>query len=98
MAHVFRIVTPPEEVIFSKENAIASRRVLGVEPKDRVRICVCIEREYVEMLRELPKGSISNMVNLGLEIELVRREAWAKGARPVSWSRVGEADEADQKS
>ena len=73
MAKVLRLSNAVEDVCLSKENAIAYRRVLGVEAKNREGVFVYIEKEFMERMREMPRGGISDAVNLGLNIELVRR-------------------------
>ena len=45
MAKTLRLSNEIEEISLTKENAIAFRRVLGIEPKNREGAYVYIERE-----------------------------------------------------
>lgn len=73
MAKVLRVSNAVEEISLTKENAIAFRRVLGVEPKNREGAYVYIEREMLERLRGLRRGELSDAVNIGLNIVMVQR-------------------------
>ena len=73
MATTLRLSNEIEEVRFTRENALAFRRVLGVEPKDREKANVYIEKEMLVKLRELRRGELSDAVNLGLNIVMVQR-------------------------
>jgi hypothetical protein len=73
MAKVLRVSNAVEEISLTKENAIAFRRVLGIEPKNREGAYVYIEREMLERLRGLRRGELSDAVNLGLNIVMVQR-------------------------
>lgn len=55
------------------ENAIAYRRILGREPKDRVRVEVMIERELLEAGEYRPRsGALSDHINMGLNQVLIQ--------------------------
>lgn len=55
------------------ENAIAYRRLVGLEPKDRVAVTVMIERELLEAANVRPRsGDLSDKVNMGLNLILVQ--------------------------
>lgn len=73
MATTLRLSNAVEEISLTKENAIAFRRVLGVEPKNREGAYVYIEREMLERLRGLRRGELSDAVNIGLNIVMVQR-------------------------
>ena len=73
MATTLRLSNEIEEVRFTRENALAFRRVLGVEPKDREKANDYIEKEMLVKLRELRRGELSDAVNLGLNIVMVQR-------------------------
>ena len=73
MAKVLRVSNAVEEINLTKENAIAFRRVLGIEPKNREGAYVYIEREMLERLRGLRRGELSDAVNIGLNIVMVQR-------------------------
>ncbi|MFA7122030.1 MAG: hypothetical protein WC277_11170 [Bacilli bacterium] len=73
MAKVVRLSSPVEEICLSAENAIAYRRVLGVEKKDRLDTHVYIERELLEPFRDMPRGALTDAVNIGLNIVMVQR-------------------------
>jgi hypothetical protein len=73
MATTLRLSNEIEEVCLTKENALAFRRVLGVEPKNREGAHVYIEKEMLAKLRELRQGELSDAVNLGLNIVMVQR-------------------------
>ena len=73
MAKVVRLSNEIEEVRLTKENALAYRRVLGVEKKDRVDTHVLIEREILEPFKGMSRGALSDAVNIGLNIVMVQR-------------------------
>lgn len=73
MAKTLRLSNEIEEISLTKENAIAFRRVLGIEPKNREGTYVYIEKEMLAKLRELRRGELSDAVNLGLNIVMVQR-------------------------
>lgn len=73
MAKTLRLSNAVEEISLTKENAIAFRRVLGIEPKNREGTYVYIEKEMLAKLRELRRGELSDAVNLGLNIVMVQR-------------------------
>ena len=73
MATTLRLSNEIEEVCLTKENALAFRRVLGVEPKNREGAHVYIEKEMLAKLRKLRQGELSDAVNLGLNIVMVQR-------------------------
>lgn len=73
MAKTVRLSSPVEEICLSADNAIAYRRVLGVEKKNRADAHIGIERELLEPFKELPRGALTDAVNIGLNIVLVQR-------------------------
>lgn len=73
MAKTLRLSNEIEEISLTKENAIAFRRVLGIEPKNREGVYVYVEKEMLAKLRELRRGELSDAVNLGLNIVMVQR-------------------------
>lgn len=73
MAKTLRLSNAVEEISLTKENAIAFRRVLGIEPKNREGVYVYVEKEMLAKLRELRRGELSDAVNLGLNIVMVQR-------------------------
>jgi len=73
MPKVLRLSNAVEDICLTKENALAYRRVLGVERKNREGAYVFIEKEMLKLLRELPRGGLSDAVNLGLNLVLVQR-------------------------
>lgn len=57
----------------TSENALAYRRILGQEPKDRVRVEVMIERDLLEAGDYRPRsGALSDHVNMGLNQVLIQ--------------------------
>lgn len=73
MAKVVRLSNAVEEVCLTAENAIGYRRVLGVERKNRTRADVMIEKEFLEMFEDAPRGALSDAINMGLNIVMVQR-------------------------
>jgi len=55
------------------ENAIAFRRLVGQEKKDRVPVKIMIERELIEAAGCRPRsGELSDLVNMGVNMILVQ--------------------------
>jgi hypothetical protein len=73
MAKVVRLSNAIEEIALTAENALAYRRVLGVEQKDRRRVNVMIEAELLKRFEDAPRGALSDAINMGLNIVLVQR-------------------------
>jgi len=73
MAKVVRLSNAIEEIALTAENALAYRRVLGVEKKNRRRVNVMIEEELLERFEHAPWGALSDAINMGLNIVLVQR-------------------------
>lgn len=73
MAKVVRLSNAIEEIALTAENALAYRRVLGVEKKNRRRVNVMIEGELLERFEDAPRGALSDAINMGLNIVLVQR-------------------------
>ena len=73
MSKVLRLSNAIEEISLTAGNSIAYRRIMGVDKKNRERVNVCIEKELLALLREGRRGSISDAVNVGLNLVLVQR-------------------------
>lgn len=73
MAKVVRLSNAIEEISLTAANALAYRRVLGVEKKNRARVNVMIEEELLERFEHAPRGALSDAINMGLNIVLVQR-------------------------
>lgn len=73
MAKVVRLSNAIEEISLTAANALAYRRVLGVEKKNRARVNVMVEEEFLERFRGAPRGALSDAINMGLNIVLVQR-------------------------
>ena len=73
MAKTVRLSNAIEEISLTAENALAYRRVLGVEKKNRARVNVMIEEELLKRFEEAPRGALSDAINMGLNIVLVQR-------------------------
>ncbi|MDD4460487.1 MAG: hypothetical protein PHQ24_11920 [Proteiniphilum sp.] len=73
MAKVVRLSNAIEEISLTAANALAYRRVLGVEKKNRARVSVMVEEEFLERFRGAPRGALSDAINMGLNIVLVQR-------------------------
>lgn len=73
MAKVVRLSNAIEEISLTPANALAYRRVLGVEKKDRRRVNVMVEEELLERFEDAPRGALSDAINIGLNIVLVQR-------------------------
>jgi len=73
MSKTVRLSNAVEEISLTAENALAYRRVLGVEKKNRARVNVMVEEELLERFEDAPRGALSDAVNMGLNIVLVQR-------------------------
>ena len=73
MAKVVRLSNAIEEISLTAANALAYRRVLGVEKKNRARVNVMVEEELLERFQGAPRGALSDAINMGLNIVLVQR-------------------------
>lgn len=73
MAKVVRLSNAIEEIALTPENALAYRRVLGVEKKNRARVNVMVEAELLKRFEDAPRGALSDAINMGLNIVLVQR-------------------------
>ena len=69
-----RISNEVEEIILTKDNSPGYRRALGIEPKDRRKVHVSIEKVLLEALDtdNLHRGDLSDLVNQGLNLRLVQ--------------------------
>jgi len=56
MAKIVRLSNAIEEISLTAANALAYRRVLGVEKKNRARVNVMIEEELLERFEHAPGG------------------------------------------
>lgn len=50
---------------FDNSNAFGMRRVIGMEPKNRIQHNIKIEKEYIDMINERG-GVVSDVVNMAL--------------------------------
>ncbi len=73
MSKTVRLSNAVEEISLTAENALAYRRVLGVERKNRARVNVMVEEELLERFQGAPRGALSDAINMGLNIVLVQR-------------------------
>lgn len=70
----YRITNEDEVISLTKENAIAFRRCLGVEAKDRTRVHVSIEKDLLQAFDQgdRKRGDLSDLVNQGLNLMLIK--------------------------
>lgn len=70
----YRITNEDEVITLTKENAIAFRRCLGVEAKDRTRVHVSIEKDLLAAFEQgdRKRGDLSDLVNQGLNLMLIK--------------------------
>lgn len=71
---IISISNAREEIILTKDNSPAFRRCLGVEPKDRRKVHVSIEKDLLEAFEQggRKRGELSDLVNQGLNIMLIK--------------------------
>jgi hypothetical protein len=70
----YRITNEDEVISLTKENAIAFRRCLGVEAKDRTRVHVSIEKDLLQAFDQgdRKRGDLSDLINQGLNLMLIK--------------------------
>ena len=70
----YRITNEDEVITLTKENAVAFRRCLGVEAKDRTRVHVSIEKDLLQAFDQgdRKRGDLSDLVNQGLNLMLIK--------------------------
>ena len=63
-----------EEIVLTKDNSPGYRRSMGVEPKDRKKVHVSIEKVFLDALDmdNRHRGDLSDIVNQGLNLRLVQ--------------------------